>query len=128
MDALKQHLSFEAASLSLRAERNEILASNIANAATPGYRARDIDFTRELEAHLPDGPLRRTRSVHIPASAPPQGEDVLYRQPLNPSVDGNTVELAVEQTQFSENSVRYMTTLGFLNRRISGLMTAIRGE
>lgn len=128
MDALKQHLSFEAASLSLRAERNEILASNIANAATPGYRARDIDFTRELEAHLPDGPLRRTRSVHIPASAPPPGEEVLYRQPLNPSVDGNTVELAVEQTQFSENSVRYMTTLSFLNRRISGLMTAIRGE
>jgi flagellar basal-body rod protein FlgB len=56
------------------------------------------------------------------------GNGVQYRVPLNPSLDGNTVELSVEQMEFSENSLSYMTTLSFLNRRISGLMTAIRGE
>ena len=55
-------------------------------------------------------------------------EKMLYRKPINPSLDGNTVELGVEQMQFSENVVRYQTTLQFLNNRISGLMSAIRGE
>jgi len=53
---------------------------------------------------------------------------MLYRDPINPSMDGNTVEMAVEQMEFSENVIRYQTTLSFLNNRINGLMSAIRGE
>jgi len=58
----------------------------------------------------------------------PVRDRMLFRDPINPSMDGNTVEMAVEQMEFSENVMRYQTTLSFLNRRISGLMSAIRGE
>ena len=105
-----------------------MLASNIANAGTPGYKARDIDFDRELARQVGDSPLRNNDVRHMDDVAGTSDADVQYRVPLNPSLDGNTVELSVEQMEFSENSLRYMTTLSFLNRRISGLMTAIRGE
>ena len=105
-----------------------MLASNIANAATPGYKARDMDFTSEIARHVGDGPVRRTDQRHMDTLLGPGMNRVKYRQPLNPSLDGNTVEMSVEQMEFSENSLRYMTTLSFLNQRISGLMTAIRGE
>ncbi|EAQ07449.1 Flagellar proximal rod protein FlgB [Yoonia vestfoldensis SKA53] len=105
-----------------------MLASNIANAGTPGYKARDIDFDRELARQAGDSPIRKNDGRHIDNLAGTSGVDVQYRVPLNPSLDGNTVELSVEQMEFSENSLRYMTTLSFLNRRISGLMTAIKGE
>jgi flagellar basal-body rod protein FlgB len=71
--------------------------------------------------------LRTTHDRHIPTSAA-AGTGLGYRQPLNPSMDGNTVELAVEQTEFSENSLRYQTSLQLLNRKISGLTRAIKGE
>lgn len=105
-----------------------MLASNIANAGTPGYKARDMDFDRELARHVGDSPVRKTSVRHIDNLAGVSGNGVQYRVPLNPSLDGNTVELSVEQMEFSENSLSYMTTLSFLNRRISGLMTAIKGE
>ena len=105
-----------------------MLASNIANAGTPGYKARDMDFDRELARHVGDSPVRKTSARHMANLAGVSGNGVQYRVPLNPSLDGNTVELSVEQMEFSENSLSYMTTLSFLNRRISGLMTAIKGE
>ena len=128
MNAIKDHIAFQASALSLREKRNNMLASNIANAGTPGYKARDIDFDRELARQVGDSPLRNNDDRHMDDVAGTSGVDVQYRVPLNPSLDGNTVELSVEQMEFSENSLRYMTTLSFLNRRISGLMTAIRGE
>ena len=128
MNAIKDHIAFQASALSLREKRNDMLASNIANAGTPGYKARDIDFDRELARQVGDSPLRSNDDRHMDDVAGTSGVDVQYRVPLNPSLDGNTVELSVEQMEFSENSLRYMTTLSFLNRRISGLMTAIRGE
>lgn len=128
MNAIKDHIAFQASALSLREKRNDMLASNIANAGTPGYKARDIDFDRELARQVGDSPLRNNDSRHMDDVAGTSDADVQYRVPLNPSLDGNTVELSVEQMEFSENSLRYMTTLSFLNRRISGLMTAIRGE
>lgn len=128
MNAIKDHIAFQASALSLREKRNDMLASNIANAGTPGYKARDIDFDRELARQVGDSPLRKNDSRHMDDVAGTSDADVQYRVPLNPSLDGNTVELSVEQMEFSENSLRYMTTLSFLNRRISGLMTAIRGE
>ena len=128
MNALKEHISFQATALSLRSARNNMLASNIANAATPGYKARDLDFDREIAQHAGDSPLRMSATRHMSSLNSAGADRVQYRQPLNPSLDGNTVEMSVEQMEFSENSVRYMSTLEFLNKRVSGLMSAIRGE
>ncbi len=104
--------------LQLRSQRLELLASNIANASTPGYKARDIDF----EAALRD--------------ATDKGENVAqamngsmgYRIPVQPSLDGNTVELSTEQTLFAENAVKYQTTLSFLESRINTITRALKGE
>ena len=128
MNAIKEHLSFQASALSLRERRNTILASNIANGSTPGYKARDVDFEREMSRQVGASPVLKTNIRHIDSLAGTGGDALQYRQPLNPSLDGNTVEMSVEQMEFSENTLGYMTTLTFLNRRISGLMTAIKGD
>ena len=105
------------AALTLRSQRLNLLASNIANAATPGYRARDIDFDRALSL--------ASRGYGADRAA---NEAVAYRVPITPSIDGNTVELSTEQTLFAENAVAYQTTLSFLSGRISTLTRALRGE
>jgi len=126
-DMFRGHLSLNAAALSLREQRGAVLASNIANASTPGFKARDVDFQSMLAAQMGEGSLATTKAGHIDQSGGAAGA-LAYRVPVNPSLDGNTVELPVEQMEFSENSLRYQTSLELLNRRISGLMTAIRGE
>ena len=128
MSKIGNYLEFHAQALNLRSRRNEVLASNIANAATPHFKARDLNFDQEIQRHIKHGPLRVTNDVHFPTNTHPLREQMLFRDPINPSLDGNTVEMAVEQMEFSENVVRYQTTLQFLNNRISGLMSAIRGE
>jgi flagellar basal-body rod protein FlgB len=99
--------------LGLRAQRMSMLASNIANASTPNYKARDMDFSDALH---------RAESGQNVSSA------TRYRVPLQTSLDGNTVELSTEQTAFAENAVAYRTTLSFLNGRISTLSRALKGE
>jgi flagellar basal-body rod protein FlgB len=106
------------AALEVRSRRLGLLASNIANASTPGYKAKDIDFRTALAAA--DTPQGLTEQAIDGAT--------LFRVPLQPSLDGNTVELATEQTAFAENAVAYQTTLSFLNGRISQLSRALRGE
>ena len=128
MPSITEHLSFHAASLGLRSKRNEILASNIANAATPHFKARDISFEDEIRKQERIGPLHTSNRQHYALASINTGEETLYRQPISPSLDGNTVEMAVEQLEFSENVVRYQTSLTFLNNRISGLLSAIKGE
>ena len=128
MNKIGSYLNFHAQALGLRSRRNEILASNIANAATPNFKARDLNFDAEIRQHVRSGPLRTTNDQHFPTMVNPRHDRMLYREPINPSMDGNTVEMAVEQMEFSENVIRYQTTLSFLNKRISGLMSAIRGE
>ena len=128
MPSITEHLSFHAASLGLRSRRNEILASNIANAATPHFKARDISFEEEMLKQEKIGPLHTSNNRHYALASINTGEETLYRQPINPSLDGNTVEMAVEQIEFSENVMRYQTSLTFLNNRISGLLSAIKGE
>ena len=128
MSSIKQYLDIHSQALSLRNKKNEIIASNIANAATPNYKARDLDFNMEMSRHLKTGKLTITDAKHIPLMRPVSHKGVSFREPLQQSLDGNTVELAVEQMEFSENSIRYSTTLSFLNSKISGLMSAIRGE
>lgn len=106
------------AALSVRSQRMGVLASNIANASTPGYKAKDIDFREALDA-IETGGLDGTGAID---------GAVKYRVPLQPSIDGNTVELSTEQTAFAENAVAYQTTLAFLNGRISTLTRALKGE
>ncbi|WP_294389978.1 flagellar basal body rod protein FlgB [uncultured Sphingomonas sp.] len=103
--------------LRLRSQRMALLASNIANAATPNYKARDFDFQKALTA------------ANAGSAAETAANGALgYRVPLETSLDGNTVELSTEQTLFAENAVQYRTTLSFLQGRMSTLMTAIKGE
>lgn len=106
------------AALQVRAQRMNVLASNIANASTPGFKARDLDFSQALDA-----------AEGAPGGIGPDfGGALKYRNPLNPALDGNTVELSTEQTAFAENAVAYQTTLAFLNGRIGQLTRALRGE
>ena len=128
MAGIKQYLEIHSAALGLRNKKNEIIASNIANAATPNYKARDLDFKSEMSRHLKTGNLTTTNEKHFSLMRPVSHKGVSFREPLQQSLDGNTVELAVEQMEFSENSIRYSTTLSFLNNKIAGLMSAIRGE
>ncbi|MDC3024021.1 flagellar basal body rod protein FlgB [Alphaproteobacteria bacterium] len=128
MQGIKQNIKMLGAALSLRAKRNEILASNIANAATPHYKARDIDFESEIKKYQNSGPIKVTDDQHIPVMRPASPGKVQFRKNINPSLDGNTVELAVEQLQFAENSMKYQSTLSFLSGKINTLMSAIKGE
>jgi len=105
------------AALALRSQRLSMLASNIANAATPNYKARDIDFDKALKL--------ATQGRGTDAAV---GNSVAYRVPVTPSLDGNTVELSTEQTLFAENAVQYRTTLAFLEGRIGTLKRALKGE
>jgi len=133
-------IGFEAAlgvhpeALKLRAQRMEVLANNIANADTPNYKARDIDFRDVLaqrlgEAGTGDAPVARTHSRHL-ATAPsrPFSESLQYRNPLLPSLDGNTVDSNMEKTTFADNTLQLQASLRFLDGRFKGLMTAIKGE
>ncbi len=105
------------AALELRSHRMGMLTSNIANAATPGYKARDIDFGAALDARMSGN--GRDASI---ASA------TRYRVPTMPSMDGNTVELANEQMAFAENAVAYSATLTFLSGRVNTITRALKGE
>lgn len=102
------------AALQVRSQRMGMLASNIANASTPNFKARDIDFNAAL------GSMEGGRASLDGA--------VKYRVPTQPSMDGNTVELSLEQTAFAENAVQYHTTLAFLNGRIGTITRALKGE
>ena len=128
MDSIKNQLSFYGSSLQLRGERNNILASNIANAATPNYKARDISFEDEINKASNNGSMKSTHNNHIAYNSVNSFNEASYREPLVIALDGNTVELAVEQMQFSENTMRYQTTVNFLNGKIQKIMSAIRGE
>ncbi|MDF1833250.1 MAG: flagellar basal body rod protein FlgB [Alteraurantiacibacter sp. bin_em_oilr2.035] len=105
------------AALELRSHRMGLLTSNIANAATPGYQARDIDFASALEARL--GGTSREDTIEGAAR---------FRVPTMASMDGNTVELANEQMEFAENAVAYSATLTFLTGRVETVKRALKGE
>ena len=89
---------------------------------------KDMDFEVELARALSVGPMKTSNNDHITLASKNLPGKVQYRKPLHPSMDGNTVELAVEQTEFAENAMRYQTTLNFINSKLSGLISAIRGE
>jgi flagellar basal-body rod protein FlgB len=105
--------------LEIRSQRMAMLASNIANAATPNYKARDIDFQKALAAATGDSGTSTDEAVQ---------SNVAYRVPLQPSLDGNTVELSTEQNEFAQNAIQYRATLSFLQGRVGTIMSALKGE
>jgi flagellar basal-body rod protein FlgB len=130
---LDSYLGVHATALKLRSQRTEVLAANLANADTPNYRARDIDFKAALaEAGAPGRGvhLATTKAGHIGAGGVngTASPELKYRVPLAPALDGNTVDTQLEQAAFAENSVRYQATLQFLSSKFRGLMTAITGQ
>jgi flagellar basal-body rod protein FlgB len=117
--------------LLLHGQRLGVLATNMANADTPNFKARDIDFS-EVLAGTDDSAglaLRTTQASHIAMNdAEPVGGQLKYRNPYQASLDGNTVEMPVEQAAFSENNVRYQASLMFINSKIAELQFAIAGQ
>ncbi|HEX4911043.1 MAG TPA: flagellar basal body rod protein FlgB [Permianibacter sp.] len=118
--------------LDVQSRRSAVLANNIANADTPGFKARDIDFRQALQnamhANQSSG-LARTDSRHFSGNSRYLSTEQQYRVPMQPDTgDGNTVDANVEQAAFAQNAIQYQTSLTFLNSKIRGLLTAIRGE
>jgi flagellar basal-body rod protein FlgB len=116
--------------LLLQGQRIGVLATNLANADTPNYKARDIDFSAVLaHSDAASMPLTVTDGAHIMLNDPAMpSADLMYRNPYQASLDGNTVEMPVEQAAFSENNVRYQASLGFINSTIAELTLAINGQ
>ena len=114
--------------LKLRERRLNVLTENIANADTPNYTARDIDFKSVMRATQSGAKdMATTHKSHIDAGK--LGKDgLVYRNPLNPAADGNTVELSVQQSEFGKESTRYTATMQFIENRIGGVRRALRGE
>ncbi len=113
--------------LQLRAERAQILASNLANVDTPGYLARDIDY-QQILGDVADDVASGMSSESVNNSADAQLQEPMYRVPFQSSADGNTSELGVEQSKFGNNAMDFQTSLTFLNMKISGLAKAIEGR
>lgn len=115
--------------LLLSERRIQLLSENIANADTPGYRARDIDFDQALKnVQSQSVALNTSHQEHINLSQQPFSEDIQFREVEQSAADGNTVDLQKEKAAFAENAVRYQTTMHILSRKISGLKSAFKGE
>jgi flagellar basal-body rod protein FlgB len=114
--------------LTVANRRLELLAANMANADTPNYKARDVDFKAALAGAQSDSvTLAATRPGHIEGNGTANRPDALYRWPDQPSLDGNTVDAQKESAAVAETSVRYQTSLSLLNQQIRMLRTAITG-
>jgi len=122
-------LSIHPQALALREKRSEILAANLANADTPGFKARDLDFTSVLKKTMPPNvDMERTQVGHLASERLLLGANLMYRTPYQASLDGNTVESHIEQAKYAENAVQYQASLQFVSNKFSGLMTALRGQ
>ncbi|MEW5967812.1 MAG: flagellar basal body rod protein FlgB [Pseudomonadota bacterium] len=133
LDRLDETLNFHVQALRLRDQRQQVLASNIANADTPNYQARDLDFRASLQSALKGA----TASAGVKLAAPGPGHlngtpgvagaGLLYRTPSQGNVDGNTVDIDAERAAFSDNAIHYEFNLTRLNRQIQGLLAVIKG-
>ena len=114
--------------LQVQSRRMELIASNLANTDTPNYKARDIDFREALSqaGNSAGSNMVLTDEEHITKSGVIDGASSEYRIPLQPSMDGNTVDSNMEKTAMAEASMRYESTLTFLSRKIEGLRSAMR--
>ncbi|MCP4882113.1 MAG: flagellar basal body rod protein FlgB [Gammaproteobacteria bacterium] len=128
MSILQNPFGIHAQALQLREQRTTVLASNIANVDTPNYKARDLDFKSIMQASV-GGSMRTNHSQHFSVGDVGAGQgSIKYRMPHGAALDGNTVEIGTENTLFTENAMNYQATSTFLNSRIKGVMSALRGE
>ena len=118
--------------LRYRSQRASVLANNLANLDTPGFKARDINFKAAMQQVQEVGStlaLTRSNAAHQRGGVSPEGDaELLYRTPTQPSIDGNTVEEHVEHAAYMENTLAFQATFTFLNSKFKGLTSAIRGE
>jgi len=120
--------------LDVRVRRAEVLANNLANADTPGFKARDIDFKAILGEQMTSKDMGATLKMdttngkHLPFGSDGGSEALLYRTPSQPSVDGNTVDTQEETAEFMKNTMQYQASFQFLNGKFKSLVHAIRGE
>ncbi len=126
--SINKYLSYHGSALEMRSKRANVIASNIANASTPNYKARDFDVSNALRKISRLGPLRTNSDRHFVSDKSAGDTKVQFRDPIMAALDGNTVEMAVEQTSFAENATKYQATLTFLTGRIQTLRSAIKGE
>ena len=133
VNQLDNALAFQAQALGLRAQRQQILAGNIANADTPNYKAKDVDFRAALQGALQAAtspvPLATTQSGHIQGGGAPTLQGLTgYRAELQSAVDGNTVNMDVERAAFAENALHYEASVTFINGMLRSMNTAITGQ
>ena len=133
MDKLDAALNFNREALNLRAQRQEVLASNIAHADTPNYKARDIDFSSRLSDAVERGRASQSMSMSVTSSRHIRAEaqampdqNLLYRVPNQSSIDGNTVEMDVERINFADNALRYESNLTVIGAKIKTLLSAVQ--
>jgi flagellar basal-body rod protein FlgB len=132
VDRLTSTLDFQAQALSLRAERQRLIASNIANADTPGYQARDMDFAtalRQASGELRPTSLATSAAGHMNVDRSATADaQLLYAAPAMTNLDRNTVDMDRERASFADNSVKYEATLRFINSSVSTMLAAIKGQ
>jgi flagellar basal-body rod protein FlgB len=133
MDKLDAALNFNREALNLRAQRQEVLASNIAHADTPNYKARDFDFSSRLTEAVERGRASQSMSMSVTSSRHIRAEaqampdqNLLYRVPTQSSIDGNTVEMDVERINFADNALRYESNLTVIGSKIKTLLSAVQ--
>ena len=127
MNMIDKALGVHAQALGLRSQRMEVLARNIANADTPHFKAKDVDFRSVLKQTREDA-LNSTHNMHMKIAMEEDSGGEKYRIPFNASFDGNTVEMNVEQAKFGQVAADYQTTLNILENRVSGIRRALRGD
>ena len=129
MNLLNQALGMHEQALQVKSRRLEVLAQNIANADTPHYKARDIDFKAVMsETQQQNSAMKATSSGHFSTGQGIDADGMRFRTPFNTSFDGNTVEMSVEQAQYGKAAADYQATLNFLENRVSGIRKALRGD
>jgi flagellar basal-body rod protein FlgB len=130
---LDEAMRFHQTALNTRAYRQQVIASNIANADTPNYKARDVDFREALKGALAGKSgslaLSTTSARHLAAAgASPLEANLKFRNDQQGAVDGNTVNMDVERSAFAENAIQYQASVTFINGLITGMQRAIQGQ
>ncbi|BAN35525.1 flagellar basal-body rod protein FlgB [Sulfuricella denitrificans skB26] len=132
ISGIDKEIGFLRDALNLRANRQQMLASNIANADTPNYKARDINFATELQraqgAQVGNLAMNVTSAGHMKTFAGTQNVQALYRAAVQPSIDGNTVDMDVERAQFTDNAIHYQFLLDSLGSKFKTMQAAIQGQ
>lgn len=133
LEQLTGRLDTLSSSLQLRAARQQVIASNIANVDTPGYVARDIDFNAALQnamsgTTMPGLAQTSSRHLAITSTAGTIGSPMAYTVQTQPSLDGNSVDLDQQRANFMDNAIRYESTLRFINGHVKTMLTAITGQ